>query len=204
MIDLDFIWEFAFTEDDTILGYDLALLITYFITAYDEEKVRFAKDNGIELTDYELDEFRENYILYLYDMLLNVRLNIQEKQRELHEMQVEEEYEKLRDFITTYFALVHMTEIQVLVQSASLNVVKELRRNNADVIIEKRWKAFPGCCPICKALDGVTIPVDEPFLVNGQVVEDAHGKLHTYSYVDRYICVAHPNDRCMIEYIITQ
>lgn len=63
--------------------------------------------------------------------------------------------------------------------------IEEAASDFGDVDLEKTWRADPDCCPMCAAMDGQTVPVDEPF-------QDAKGGLHAGS-------PAHPNCRCDIE-----
>lgn len=53
-------------------------------------------------------------------------------------------------------------------------------------------------CPICKAMDGVTVYIDEPFIVNGAAIDTDTGAF-VFDYKDRLVASAHPNDRCVIE-----
>ena len=52
--------------------------------------------------------------------------------------------------------------------------------------VSKSWESLLGACPICKPMDGVTIPIDELFVFpNGAEVDRPS---------------VHPRDRCGVIY----
>ncbi|MHC5215205.1 structural protein [Enterococcus sp. LJL128] len=95
------------------------------------------------------------------------------------------------------------TEIHNIYQLADIDVVSQLLAVYGERLsVKKRWKAWSGACAICKALDGTTVNYDEPFIFEGQSIDLGDGKFYTHNYKEQLTATAHPNDQCIIEWII--
>lgn len=108
----------------------------------------------------------------------------------------------MHEYVSENYQTIDRSETSNARQLGQLHVVSEVQASSSAVKVYKRWRAHPDCCDICRALDGAIVPIDEPFLINGQVVELSNGKEFIYNYIDRGVAIAHPNDRCWIEFII--
>lgn len=81
------------------------------------------------------------------------------------------------------------TEAARAVEAGGLIAAQE-----SGVVKAKRWLCAPGCCDRCRALDGKTVKLDEPFIVLPGVPA-AYAVVMTGGTL-------HPNDRCSTEYIL--
>lgn len=194
--------QFALTDNDREAYEYMLVIIEYFLAIYDDEKESFAKSNNVETVD-AYETIKEEYAMYLAELLIGLRNRAQEKMYELSDLDLTERLLFLRIFVFNDFKRLNTTEAGNLKQIAQLQVVKSVQQNTPAARIYKRWRTnSANPCEICRALNGTTIPIDEPFLVNGQIVELSNGEEFIYNYIDRSIAIAHPNDQCSIEFII--
>lgn len=198
----DAIYNFAITGNIADVDDKLFQLVFYLLGVFDREKEQFAKQNNVKVEPEEFSELRESYAVYLAELLLGMRDRCLEKQQKLKD---QGEFEKtlMFLFVMNQFKTIEDTEWSNSKQLAQLEVVKEVRLIRPNAKIEKRWVAHAGACDFCQAMNGVTIPLDEPFLRSGQIIESDSGEEFIYNYIDRDVAVLHPNDKCYIEFIIT-
>lgn len=178
-------------EKAKTLLYELLVLFGEY---FNEQRRAFALEQDIELLEDYYDTKTE-YVDYLSQVLWIARQQLINKSDGLSK-------EDLLIAVVLASTRLINTETQALGQLAKITVAHELETQNGNIKIMKRWVANPNCCPICRALDGMILPLDQPFLSNGQVVELEEGKSYTYGYADRLSAVAHPNDRCSIEFVV--
>lgn len=195
-------YQFSITTDEVEANELLFLLVYYFMELYDGEKERFIKDSDLDIHVESYEQVKEDYALYLADVFIGARERVQLKEQELIKSDEEDASAKLYTFIDSNFERINNTETVNVKQIAQLQVVAYVQDQDKAAKIYKQWVAHSGACDICKALDGTKIPVDEPFLVNGQVIELSDGGEFIYDYIDRDVAIAHPNDQCGIEFII--
>lgn len=197
----DIVVEFLTTDDVNRAAILTESLLDSYMALYDEEIATFASKNDLSIDFVSM--YQATYREYLMDLFIGMRERVQEK-----EIELQEEKDKARAlallliFVEENYNRLKLTELGNIKQTAQLEVVQYLQANDYNVRIMKRWVAHAGACEVCQALNGVTIPIDEPFLVNGQVVELASGKEFIYNYIDRSVAIAHPNDQCYIEFIL--
>lgn len=198
----DSIYEFVVSDNPSDVEERLLLLVAYLLSVFDSEKAQFAQQNNIELDVEEYSELREAYAVYLTDLLLGMRDRCLDKQQKMEEAN---EFDRalIYMFIVNEFNTIEDSEWSNSKQMAQLEVVKKVRVIRPNAKIEKRWVAHVGACDYCQAMDGVTIPLDEPFLRSGQVIALNSGEEFIYNYIDREVAVLHPHDRCYVEFIIT-
>lgn len=198
----DSIYEFVVSDNPSDVQEKLLLLVAYLLSVFDSEKAQFAQQNNVELEAEEYSELREAYAIYLTDLLLGMRDRCLDKQQKMKEAN---EFDRalIYLFIINEFNTIEDSEWSNSKQMAQLEVVKKVRVIRPNAKIEKRWVAHVGACDYCQAMDGVTIPLDEPFLRSGQVIALNSGEEFIYNYIDREVAVLHPHDRCYVEFIIT-
>lgn len=210
-MDFEIVEEYATTEDEERKEYLLSIIIIYFMELYDIAEKRFSSEYDVDLTEYE-DSLQFEYFQYLYYLLVDFRERALEKKKELEQRErferdrgtyEEPEIDPFDWFLFEAWAVIERSETDNSQQQAQYGVVLELQRQHPEYEIFKQWIAYPGCCNICLELSRrPPIPLNEPFLVSGNQVDLPDGKVFIYDYVDRFVAVAHPNDRCSIDYII--
>ena len=202
MITDELVREYVTTENEVEAREILILLVFYFMSVYDEERETFANDNDVPAEWINDENIRDEYEMYVFDLLVSMRERVKEEKEKLRDLEQTAFLIAIYHFIDVQFTRIHETEISNAKQIAQLQVATAVQDNNSAAKIYKRWVARTDSCEMCKALDGVIKPIDEPFLINGQVVELSSGKEIIYGYIDRGVAIAHPNDRCSIEFII--
>lgn len=201
-MDDELIYQFA-TTDDEVEAYETMLLLTqYYLSAYDSERDEFAARHKVNPQAIMDGGTREEYALYISGILLGMRGRVKEEEGRLSGLGEAAALPALKKFVWDNYRRIEETEASNAKQLAQLQVVQEIQSKDRAAKIYKRWVARPGCCEVCRALNGTVKRIDEPFLVNGQVVELEGGKSFTYGYIDRNVAVAHPNDRCTVEFFI--
>lgn len=195
---------YATTTDQVEARELLQLLVASFMLSYFEEREAFAKRNDVEVEFVYDGSMETEYALYIQDLLIGMRERTQEKMNGLSGLGRVAYFLALYHFVDIAFRTIFDTEQKNLRQLAELNVAQSLIDSGKPVSIYKRWVAHEsdGACDICSALDGTVLPIDEPFLVNGQIIQLGNGTEFIYKFIDRYAAVAHPNCRCEIETII--
>ncbi|GCF92493.1 hypothetical protein NRIC_03840 [Enterococcus florum] len=196
----DVVVEFLTTDDPEAAAILLSIIIAYYMDNYDLEIAEFASENELSIEFNPVN--KTAYEEYLTDLFIDMRLRVQEKQIELENEDKATAKALLLIFVQQNYERLKVTEMGNIKQTVQLEVVAYLQAMDYNVRIFKRWVAHSGCCDVCKALNGTTIPIDQPFLVNGQTVELASGKEFIYNYIDRGVAIAHPNDQCYIEFIL--
>lgn len=90
------------------------------------------------------------------------------------------------------------SDLAILYQLSKISVANLLLKKG-NYTATKTWiaKMDSHTCEKCAALNGTTLPLDEPFLSDGDQVEIESGTW-TYSYLPQYTAAAHPHDRCEI------
>lgn len=198
----DTVYKFATTDDpaqaDELLNYIAGL----FGSIYADELVSFADRNDIDLSQDAYTHMAAEFGEYVISLLKDMRKRCMQKKGSLKGLTAADIYDQLYEYVLEQFERIEVTETSNALQLAEYHAILVLLDYNGDVTIRKRWRAHPDCCEICAALDGVEVDIDEYFLVNGQVVEMADGKEFIYKYIDRSVCIAHPNDRCWIEFVV--
>ena len=205
MIHDELLVQFCTTEDDIEAQEILLLLVNQYMQLYYNERAAFAERSGIPL-ELVMDEgVQGEYALYIADLFTGMRERAEQKRLALEadrEMQEKERRLALYAFIAVAYQTIDETESSNARQLSQLQVAETAQQQNGAVRITKTWRAHPDCCEVCSQLDGTTIPIDEHFLVNGQVVELGDGTEFIYNYIDRGVAICHPNDRCWIEFNI--
>lgn len=199
----EYVYGFATTSDQVDAEEKVAIIIAYFVGLILTEIEAFSEANNVDMSEYDIQSWIDSYTAYLYEILMGMRQRIQEKQNELQYEYGNDYIPYLREYFVQQYNRVLYSELvdakqlgQIIVSTALQTKALE---QGINMQVYKTWRAFPDCCPICAALAGTTIPITEPFLVNGQRVDVGNGKTFIYDYVDRYVAFAHPNDRCWIE-----
>lgn len=196
----ELVFEYATTENTERASEILADLLLIFIAMYDDAYAEFVASNDIEYDITEYSEIRQDYYDHVLDRLQSIRPRTLEESQKLNGS--EDYIRKLYHFVDVIYTRIFETQRSNAKQLGQLQAVLFYAQNNPNVMINKTWVAQPDCCPICAELAGTTIPITEYFLVNGQVVELDDDKNFVYSYDNTPVCVAHPNDRCYIEFSI--
>lgn len=198
----ELVYQFTTTEDEVEARELLLLLVSYFLLVYNDEKEQFAKDNQVNISLVSDEEMQSDYALYITDILTGMRERVIKKESKLSGLDQMAFLVALHEYVSGEFETIETSETGNARQLAQLQVVSIVQAGDIAAKVYKRWRAHPDCCEVCKALNGTILPIDEPFLVNGQVVELSDGKEFIYKYIDRSVAIAHPNDRCWIEFII--
>ncbi len=198
----DIVIEFLTTDDLQRAAILLTTLVDLYMAYYDEELTTFASSNDLSI-DFVATN-KAAYEEYLTDLFVDMRTRVKEKEIELNNEDKDEAmaFMLLLIFVEQNYNRLKLTELGNIKQTAHLEVVQYLQANDYNVKIFKKWVAHSNACEVCQALNGVTLPVDQPFLVNGQIVELANGKEFIYDYIDRGVAIAHPNDQCYIDFIL--
>lgn len=200
----EIIYQFATTEDEDEAYSILLLMIEQFLAQYTAARELFAADNSFELKGYSDESVFDEYALYLFGIFTGLRERAKEQRERLRSQDLNktEHLIALRRFIINEYETIEATEQGNAIQMGQLSAITALQDQRCDIRIFKEWVAHPDCCEICKKLNGTILPIEAPFLVDGQVVELPEGKEFVYQYIDRLIAIAHPNDRCHVEFII--
>lgn len=203
MVDFETVYQYILTDDPEEEENLLQTIIFWFLEDFLAEFQRFSKSNGIDVSELDIEAAMNDYGDYLREIFVGLRERAREKRRELIENDYDSAILLLQFYIGEQFETIERSEQSNLIQMAQMLVAMEAERTIPGTYILKRWVPFPGCCPICLELSKrPPIPVDEPFLVPGEKIDLADGKQFIYKYVTRYVAVAHPNDRCHVEFEI--
>lgn len=202
MLHDELIYQFCTTGNEVEAYEILLLIVAHYMEIYDKEKERFLQYSNISHELVTDENVRQDYAMYLSDLLLNMRERTKAKEQELLGLSPAAFLVAMKKFVMDSYNRLESCETGNAKQISQLQVAAAVQENDSAARITKTWVAYPECCDVCSALNGITIPVDEPFLVNGQVVELGNGKEFIYNYIDRRVAIAHPNDRCTIEFHI--
>lgn len=200
----ELIYQMCVTEDEDEAYQIMLLVIEQYLAKYATAREEFANINEFTLEGYSDIDVRNEYSLYLYGVLVDMRERAREKESSLTSQEVAGValVAALRRSIMLDYAVIDATERGNAIQMGQLDAITALQDQRGDVRILKEWVAHPDCCEVCKRLNGTILPIEAPFLVDGQIVELEGGKEFKYNYIDRLIAIAHPNDRCHVEFII--
>lgn len=198
------IYQFATTGDESEAYSIMLLIIEQYLAQYNLAREEFAEDNGFSVDGYSDAETINDYALYLYTILAGMRERAKEQEKKLQQESADEAAyaAALMRFVMNDYEMIDTTEKGNAIQTGQLSAVSVLQEQRGEIKIYKEWVAHPDCCEVCAKLNGTVLPIDEPFLVDGQVVELPDGKEFEYKYKDRLIAIAHPNDRCHVEFSI--
>lgn len=201
-IDEEMILDFLTTNDSIDFQEKLEQLVYYFVMLYYQGQTQFA-----DRYDYQIDEETFNlqlqdYSNYIILLLYDMRQRMNEYREKIKDLPRLEQADKLSRFVVVNFKRLNVTEFNNAFQMAEIDIINDMIKNDSTVKVYKTWVARPDACPVCKALNGTRKELNEPFLVSGQVVELDDGKTFEYGYIDRKVAIAHPNDRCRIEFDI--
>lgn len=203
-MDYELIFRYATTEDE-IEAYEIMMLIVaYFLNVYDTARKELAENSDIDLTAADDETTRNEYTLYVMDLVVGMRDRILKEQEKLQDLTEAEYTLRLNEIITINYDRLEITETNNAMQLGQLEAAATAREQNSAIKIYKRWvsRLDTKTCELCKAMHGTVKPIDEPFLVNGQVIELTDGKEFVYKYIERLVAIVHPNDRCRIEFFI--
>lgn len=211
----ELIWRYANTRNEQEENELLLLLVYYFVSLYNNHKKEFIDNNDLDeeeisnyyegdLIEFGYDKTIEDYSIYIADLLYSLRQRAIIKQNDYYEKGLNYQQvialDEYKTYIYNLFAVIHQTETNNVLQMAELKVANIVQVINPNIIFYKRWVARLDACPICQTLArNPPIPIDQPFLYNGEVVELENGDEFIYKYIDRFVAIAHPNDRCRIE-----
>lgn len=200
----ELIYQYATTSDEKDALEILQAIVAYFLSIYDAERELFLENNGIDLPLSESDEVRIEFMMYITDVLIGMRLRTLEKIEKEQATKGYMEKAAIYTFVSNAFNTIKETDSVNAQQIAQIEVVKKVQQTMPNARVFKTWisQNDEATCPICRAMHGTKIPVDEPFLVNGQVVELADGDEFIYNYINRSVAIAHPRDRCRIDFSI--
>lgn len=198
------VYEYATTNDSVRAEELLQSLALYYVLMYESEKERFAAENEINSALIDDASYVGEYYLYLMGIFKGMRERTIAERERLSTLNKAKLAIALYAFVKWNFERIDATESGNAIQTAQLQVAWLAKEQNNAARIYKKWVTSKDSkvCPICKALEGTIIPLDEPFLVNGQIIEEASSAEFIYGYIDRYVAVAHPWCRCSIEFII--
>jgi len=196
----ELIYLYAMTDDKVEALRLQLLIVAAFMSVYDEERDDFAEENGIDPDLVYDDSFRDEYELYVFDLIGRMRDRTQVEMKQQSELDRVAFLIAVKHFVDVNFEAIRRTEEKILKQTADLEVTNALLEKDSTARAYKTWhtSGLQETCDVCKALDGVTIPIDEPFLVNGQIIELGDGKEFIYTYETRYAASAHTNCNCYI------
>jgi len=198
----ELLYTFATGNQTAETQEQLHRIVVYLLQVFDEEQERFATVNNLPIEEETYAEMRQDYAAYLADLVLGLRTRMIDKQQRMKD---DGTFDRMVLFlmVVNEFDRIEHSEWSNAKQLAQLNVVQHFRLTHPGATIMKRWVAHAGGCERCLAMDGVEVPIDEPFLVAGQAVQTANGEAFIYDYISRDVAIMHPNDRCYVEFIIT-
>ena len=202
----ELIEEFATTADEERAIEILKAIVAYFMAIYDAERELFLEDNKLDLPfdENEADSVRLDFMLYITDLLTSIRTRTLRKIEEQQDSHDRVERATMTAYIMNLYQRIKETESVNAQQIAQIEVVKKVQQTMPGAKIYKVWisKNDADTCEICRALHGTVLPINQPFLVNGQIVSLDSGDEFIYEYIDRQVAIAHPNDRCRIDFFI--
>lgn len=178
-------------EPDNLKAQELiSLLVSIYLKYYELQKEKWGGEYDVLTDNMLLDRVTvENMRNYYTDLFWRFKMR----------MDGEEELNNIT--ISFQILRIQNTELENIKQTAQLEVLKQKKMDNPNLSIKKQWVAYPNCCPICQALDGLTVDIDEPFIYKGQIIEVAAHEYSQYNYANTFVTNAHPNDRCSIRII---
>lgn len=198
MLHPDVIQEYVLTNNENDALEKLALIVEYLMKKFDDEQIRFAKQNDIPFDIEEYSKIKEDYRAYLISLLVGMRERVRE---ELSQKTDLDQFDR-QAYVMTNFETIESTEWSNTKQLAQFVIVLYVARIRPNAKITKKWVARVGACDKCQAMNGVEIPLNESFLRNGQEITLANGETFIYDYIDREVAVLHPHDRCYVEFKI--
>lgn len=145
--------------------------------------------NGVNTTDYARSNYRRLKEIFNAHAI-DLRSKVLDSDETVNVQSLLDEFKHKIDRIA-------MSEIQMLIEKASVESAK-LFELVTDTKIEKTWNCVGDSrtCPICLAMNGLTIPVTESFS-NVAPSVDIQEDL---SYTGGDIVYAHPRCRCWVTY----
>ena len=196
----ELIYLYAMTDDKVEVLRLQMLIVEAFLLIYEEERDVFAEENGIPPDLVYDDSLKNEYELYVFDLIGRMRDRTQAEMAKQSELDRVAFLIAIKHFVDVNFEAIRRTEEKILKQTADLEVTNALLEKDSTARAYKTWhtSGLQDSCDICKSLDGVTIPIDEPFLVNGQIIELGDGTEFIYTYETRYAASAHTNCNCYI------
>lgn len=199
-MDNDILYHYVMTDNQEEQEELLTLIVAYWVDLFIQEYYAFARDNNVNIDEVDIQAVTADYEVYLTDILEGMRKRAREYAIELEDEPDNMIYLLTIDYIDAQYERIEDSESGNVIQLAQLLVANEFEKENPNAKVMKEWVAYPDCCPICAKLNGTIIPIDEPFLVAGQRVDTEDGETFIYKYVDRFVAIAHPNDRCRIQF----
>lgn len=145
--------------------------------------------NGVNTTDYARSNYRRLKEIFNAHAI-DLRSKVLDSDETVNVQSLLDEFKYKIDRIA-------MSEIQMLIEKASVESAK-LFELVTDTKIEKTWNCVGDSrtCPICLAMNGLTIPVTESFSSVAPSVDIQED----LSYTGGDIVYAHPKCRCWVTY----
>lgn len=145
--------------------------------------------NGVNTTDYARSNYRRLKEIFNAHAI-DLRSKVLDSVETVNVQSLLDEFKHKIDRIA-------MSEIQMLIEKASVESAK-LFELVTDTKIEKTWNCVGDSrtCPICLAMNGLTIPVTESFSSVAPSVDIQED----LSYTGGDIVYAHPRCRCWVTY----
>lgn len=145
--------------------------------------------NGVNTTDYARSNYRRLKEIFNAHAI-DLRSKVLDSDETVNVQSLLDEFKHKIDRIA-------MSEIQMLIEKASVESAK-LFELVTDTKIEKTWNCVGDSrtCPICLAMNGLTIPVTESFSSVAPSVDIQED----LSYTGGDIVYAHPRCRCWVTY----
>lgn len=145
--------------------------------------------NGVNTTDYARSNYRRLKEIFNAHAI-DLRSKVLDSDETVNVQSLLDEFKYKIDRIA-------MSEIQMLIEKASVESAK-LFELVTDTKIEKTWNCVGDSktCPICLAMNGLTIPVTESFSSVAPSVDIQED----LSYTGGDIVYAHPRCRCWVTY----
>ena len=191
------------TTEDTQEAYQLMIGLTaYFLSIYQKEREEFASKNDAELED---DSYTaKQYETYIMSLLAGMRDRVQEEMDSTSELDEVAFALAIHQVVDLNWTRLYMSESKNATQLGKLQVAATEQANNRHLRIYKRWVASgdEDSCDICQEMNGTIVPIDEPFLQHGELIDLPNGDIFSYNYIDRGIATAHPNCRCTFKLIV--
>jgi hypothetical protein len=145
--------------------------------------------NGVNTTDYARSNYRRLKEIFNAHAI-DLRSKVLDSDETVNIQSLLDEFKHKIDRIA-------MSEIQMLIEKASVESAK-LFELVTEIKIEKTWNCVGDSktCPICLAMNGLTIPVTESFSSVAPSVDIQED----LSYTGGDIVYAHPRCRCWVTY----
>lgn len=145
--------------------------------------------NGVNTTDYARSNYRRLKEIFNAHAV-DLRSKVLDSDETVNIQSLLDEFKHKIDRIA-------MSEIQMLIEKASVESAK-LFELVTEIKIEKTWNCVGDSktCPICLAMNGLTIPVTESFSSVAPSVDIQED----LSYTGGDIVYAHPRCRCWVTY----